>query len=559
MFKLEKKSFSDDSVLTGEIQRLIFGRLAFIFLLLIAGWWWTSSYLQIPDKIFPDELFFLFLYSIGLTIVYLFFLHLKQHLHWQIRVQFLMDILLTTWIVWQTGDIVSPYVTLYIILTSVVGYFFGKTETIFTAVLCAVCYSVLSVLSAQSFIYSFSGDVPSSRFLQIIAFNNVALLIVGLLAARVSERRRLKEQLRETVANFADFHILHERIVESIKSGLITTDLEGKIYSFNHAAEDIFGLQASETIGQSIFSVFGESIRARVDVCLGSVQSDEFTTEHFETEIPAVGGGKRKSQVTVACSITPLVGRTSKVTGLILTFQDISQMRAMEETLRRSDRLAAVGRMAAGLAHEIRNPLGSMSAALQFLQTKLPPSTTEASLMEVVLSESDRLNHIITNFLTYARPSANIFSKESFLDTDISQTIRDCLTLLRHSPEVKTTHLIEFAPPKKQINIQVNQTQIKQVFWNILRNSLEAMPTGGTLNVRVKELRGKNIQIIFEDTGIGISPENLEHLFEPFSVGANGTGLGLSIAHKIIVDHGGRINVQSRENSGTKITVQLPR
>lgn len=558
MFKLEKKSFSDDAVLTEKIQWLIFGRLALIFLLFIAGWWWTSSYLQIPDNFFPDGLFFLFLFSIGLTIFYLFLLHFNQYFRWQIRFQFLTDIFLITWIVWQTGDIISPYVTLYIILISAVGFFFGRTGTLFIAILCAACFTLLSVLSAKSYIHSFAGEVPPSRFLQIIAFNNVALLIVGLLAARLSERRRLSEQLRETVADFADLNILHERIVESIKSGLITTDLDGKIYAFNHAAEDISGLKAAEAIGQSIFSVFGEAIRTPIDVCFGSVQSDEFTTEHFETEISLAHREKHNRQVTVACSITPLVGKTGKVTGLILTFQDISQIRAMEETLRRSDRLAAVGRMAAGLAHEIRNPLGSMSAALQFLQEKLPPETADASLMDVVLRESERLNHIITNFLTYARPSANIFSKENFSDTDVGEAIRDCLALLRLSPEVKATHLLEFEPPKKQIKIQGNETQIKQVFWNILRNSLQAMPSGGKLNVRLKEFPEKNVQIIFEDTGIGISPEYLEHLFEPFSNHANGTGLGLSIVHKIVRDHGGRIDVQSRENRGTKITVELP-
>ncbi len=566
MFKLEKKSFSSVVPPVGKIYRLIFGRLALILPLLLASWWWTSSYLHISDEILTGRFFLFLLVSIVLTIVYFFFLRLDKNFLWQIRIQFLIDIFLITWFVRETGDTTSPYIALYIVLISVAGVFFGTLETVFVTALCAASYTLLSILSAQSLIYSFSGEAPPSRVLQIIAFNNVAILIVGLLSARLSERRRVREQLRETTenlreteANFSDLHALHERIVESIRSGLITTDLEGKIYKFNRAAEEISGLQSGETIGQSIFSLFGEELRAPVNLCLGAVESAEFSIEHFEAEIQATqGGGENQRRVAVVCSVSSLVGKTGNIYGLIFTFQDLTQIRAMEETLRRSDRLAAVGRMAAGLAHEIRNPLGSMSAALQFLQAKVPPATPEASLMKVVLSESDRLNKIISNFLTYALTSADGFSKDTFSVTDVGKAIRDCFTLLRHSPEVKETHVLECELPDAPVIIKANETQIKQVFWNLLKNSIQAMPDGGKLNVKLNEFPGKNVQIVFEDTGDGISAEYLEHLFEPFSSHARGTGLGLSIVHKIVRDHGGRIDVQSQIGEGTKITVELP-
>jgi two-component system sensor histidine kinase PilS (NtrC family) len=555
MFKPTKNSslFDADNPV-GKIKGLIFGRVALIFLLLLANWWWNSSYLELPEENFPGGLFLIFLFSLALTLPYLLLLHFNWNYQRQVRVQFLMDIILITGIIWQTGDVVSPYVTLYIILISVAGFFLGRNQTLFLAVFCAVCFSTLATLSAKSLIYSVSDAISDSRFMQIVAFNNVAVLIVGLLSGRFSERRRVNEELRETIELFADLHTLHERIVESIRSGLITTDLEGKIYAFNRAAEEISGLPASAVIGQSIFSIFGEQVRAFVDLSLGSVQSDEFKAEHFEAEL-SIHPTRR---VSVTCTIAPLVGKTGKVTGLILNFQDLTQIRAMEETLRRSDRLAAVGRMAAGLAHEIRNPLGSMSSALQFLQEKVPPATSEADLMEVVLREADRLNRIITNFLTYARPSAGIFAREVLADTDVGEAIRDCMVLLKHSPEVKEYHSLEFELPATPVRIKANETQIKQVFWNLSKNSLQAMPEGGTLNIRVKEFPGKNVQIVFEDTGAGINAESLEHLFEPFAVGATGTGLGLSIVHKIVSDHGGRIDVQSRLKSGTKITVELP-
>jgi two-component system sensor histidine kinase PilS (NtrC family) len=565
MLKLEKKSFSSVTLPAGKIRRLIFGRLALVLPLLLAGWW-TSGYLQPSGEIFQSRFFLLFSISIVLNAVYFLFLRLDKNFLGQIRLQFLIDIFLITWFVRETGDVTSPYMPLYLVLISVAGLFFGNLETLFVTGLCAASYTLLSILTAQSLIYSLSGEAPPSKILQIVAFNNVAILIVGLLSARLSERRRVRDQLREatenlreTEANFADLHALHERIVESIRSGLITTDLEGKIYSFNRAAEEISGLKAGETTGQNIFSLFSEELRTPANLCLGAVESAEFSTAHFEAEIQAVlGGGENRRRVAVVCSVSPLVGKAGDTYGLIFAFQDLTQIRAMEETLRRSDRLAAVGRMAAGLAHEIRNPLGSMSAALQFIRQKVPVDTPEASLMDVVLNESERLNKIITNFLTYARSSADGFSKDNYSLTDVGEAIRDCLILLRHSPEVNGTHLLESELPDAPVNIRANETQIKQVFWNLLRNSIEAMPDGGRLNVKLNEAPGKNVQIVFEDTGGGMSPEYLENMFEPFSSQARGTGLGLSIVHKIIRDHGGRIDVQSEVGEGTKITVELP-
>ena len=548
----------------GKIRRLIFGRLALYLPLLLASWW-TSGYLQPSGEIFQSRFFLFFLISIVLNAVYFLFLRLDKNFLRQIRVQFLIDIFLITWFVRETGDVGSPYMPLYLVLISVAGVFFGNLETFLVTGLCAASYTLLSILTAQSLIYSLSGEAPPSRLLQIVAFNNVAILIVGLLSARLSERRRVREQLRattenlrETEANFADLHALHERIVESIRSGLITTDLEGKIYSFNRAAEEISGFKAGETIGQNIFSLFSEELRTPANLCLGEVENSALSTAHFEAEIQAMLGDENRQRVAVVCSVSPLVGKTGDVYGLIFAFQDLTQIRAMEETLRRSDRLAAVGRMAAGLAHEIRNPLGSMSAALQFIQQKVPVDTPEASLMDVVLNESERLNKIITNFLTYARSSADGFSKDNYSLTDVGEAIRDCLILLRHSPEVNGTHLLESELPDAPVNIRANETQIKQVFWNLLRNSIEAMPDGGRLNVKLNEAPGKNVQIVFEDTGGGISPEYLENMFEPFSSEARGTGLGLSIVHKIISDHGGRIDIQSEVGEGTKITVELP-
>ena len=548
----QNRPFSPDSVLAGKLQRLIFGRFVTVFALLAVHLWWTNES-ELGSEVIPRPLLYFFLFSIGLTgAYYLAFRTSLDHLG-QTRVQVFFDAFLVTWLVWATGDVTSPYIPLYIILVSVTGIMLGKNETLSVAILSAACFTVISLLTAQAMIHSASGNVSMSGAAQVIARNVIAILVVGLLAARLAERRSISEELRQTEESFADLHILHERIVESISTGLITTDLNGRIYAFNRAAEEISGLRAAAMLGRSVYSLFGKEMRTPVGLRLGSVQIGDFRPAHFEANI---GAGK---PVTVACSVSPLVGKTGQVSGLIITFQDVTRIRAMEETLRRSDRLAAVGRMAAGLAHEIRNPLGSMSSALQFLQVKVPPATPESNLMNVMLRESERLNEIITNFLAYARPQSDGFSPVTRDGrTDVAEAIRDCIALLRHSPEVKETHLLEADLPGNPVKISTNETQIKQVCWNLLQNSIQAMPDGGSVSIRLKELPGRHVQIVFQDTGTGISPDNMEHLFEPFSNAARGTGLGLSIVHKIISDNGGRIDVQSAHGEGTKITVELP-
>jgi len=552
---------SPDPTLVRKVHGLIAGRLALMFLLLLASWWWTNSFPagSASFENFPSGLAIFFLVSIALSGVYYLVLRLNDDLLLQMRVQFLVDILFVTGLVWQTGDLLSPYITLYVILICVSGFFLSKNDTLIIAGGCVACFTALSVLIGQELLFSYSGEARASRIVQIIGFNNVAILLVGLLAARMSERRRVAEELKETAASFADLNVLHERIIQSIGSGLITTDLEGKIYAFNRAAEEISGLRANETIGESVFTLLGDEIRPAIGICLGSPDRNSFESGPFEAKMrTALRKDGSRRRVTVLCSVSPLFGRHGRFSGLIITFQDVTQIRQLEETLRRSDRLAAVGRMAAGLAHEIRNPLGSMSSALQFMQEKSTSTPDEASLMNVVLRESDRLNGIITNFLAYARPSANGFSHQT-AEMDLGQALRDCFSLLRHSPEVRDFHLLDCELPTSTVTINANETEIKQVFWNLLQNAIQAMPAGGRLSVRLTE-KGQNfVRTEFQDTGCGISAETKRHLFEPFSHGARGMGLGLSIVHKIVTDHGGRIDVQSAVGKGTRITVDLPK
>lgn len=532
-----------------RMQTLIIGRLMTIFLLLVASWFWYSGTLRLSFENFPQGLFLVFLISVGLTIIYFFLLRLSRNYAAQVAVQFVLDALLITWLVWRTGDLTSPYITLYIVLVSVGSIFMKPLSTLLMSVLCATLFICLAVLSTGAVIQTSGPPQTPGKAVQIVSFHVVAILVVGLLASRLAERHSSGEQLKETTRTLATLRLLHERIVESIRSGLVTTDLDGNIYTFNAAATEITGYLLDEVQGKNIEDLFGD-IREQIDLSLAAAGEGE-QLPRFETDLLTPDG----FAVRIGYSVSLLFSETHEATGLIITFQDLTEIRSMEESVRRKDRLAAVGRVAAGLAHEIRNPLGAMRGAIQVLESQTKPESLQAGLMDIILKESDRLNSIITNFLSYARPMA-----AEFTDTDVGEAIRETAALLRHSPDVREQHELVADIGAEAMIVSADASQLKQIFWNLSRNSLQAMPDGGTLRFALEAIPDNRIRITIEDTGRGMSPEQVEQLFEPFSNSTTGgTGLGLSIVYQIVKDHNGVINVRSREGEGTTITIELPR
>ena len=220
-------------------------------------------------------------------------------------------------------------------------------------------------------------------------------------------------------------------------------------------------------------------------------------------------------------------------------------MRVMEETARRQDRLAAVGRMAASIAHEIRNPLAAMRGSIQMLRSEMESDSDHTQLMEIILRESDRLNKIVTDYLNYARPRA-----AEMQEVDVRELIGETLQLLRNSPEITDGHSLKEELPSEPLIVKGDAEQLKQVCWNVTRNALRAMPDGGEFRVTARRTDADRVHISFKDTGCGMTPEQVERLFEPFTSTTGGTGLGLSIVYQIIRDHSGTINVRSREGPG---------
>jgi two-component system, NtrC family, sensor histidine kinase PilS len=533
--------------LSDKLFWLILARLAVAILLALARVLWVHgiswhSWLQM----FPA----LSVVS-ALTVAYLVAHRFSQNYLLQARIQFLFDIVLVTSLVWSTNVIYSPYIALYVVIIAASSLFLGPRDSIVISVVCVIAFTATALVlltglgGAETPEYL---DANRPQAYQALGLFDISCLVVGLLSARLAERQsRVDVRLIAATQSLANLRALHERIVASIRSGVVTTDLQGRIYTFNAAAEEITGYQEQDVRGQDASIFFGEI----KDIIEDSTELTETTdsSPRFEADCLTADG----LRLRLGFSLSPLYAETGETTGTVITFQDLTHIRALEETSRRQDRLAAIGRMAASIAHEIRNPLAAMRGSIQMLRAEMKSDSSETELMEIILRESDRLNRIISDFLTYARPRSIVQSK-----VDVGELLQQTFTLLRNSAEIHESHFIEAKTPEEPVLTNADSEQLRQVFWNLARNALNAMPQGGTLNASVGVNSNNRLRITFADSGRGMSPEQVEHLFEPFSSTTGGVGLGLSIVYQIIRDHGGTINVRSREGKGTTIAIELP-
>lgn len=527
------------------IQRL----LAAIALLLSIGWTrgWQSAVFAGGWRIFL---------GVGaLSLIYMLALHYGPALRWQARVQTIGDVLLTTLLVWFTmhweGGNISPYTPLYVIVIASSSLVLGARAAILTALASAVALTTLGLAGNLGWAVwdaSLASAVPPVKSMTAIGWYDIAFLAVGLVAARMAERQdRSQERLEMATQSLANLRALHERIVESIRSGVVTTDLSGRIYTFNNAAQSITGYKIADVRGQEIAALFGPLGQRLADVLPQVAQGH--VTPTLEDECPTSDGGR----VMLSLNLSPLADENGKITGLVLTFHDLTELRTLEETARRQDRLAAVGRMAAAIAHEIRNPLAAVRGSVQVLAADLPKDSQPQELIQIVVRESDRINRIVSDYLTYARPRTSTPTS-----IDLCELLENLLQDFRQSPNVQDHHFIITEFPHFPMLLEGDAEQLRQAFYNVALNGVQAMPDGGTLRVEVHNSSPYRRRIVFSDNGQGMPPEQVEQLFEPFTSTNGGTGLGLSIVYQTIREHGGTINVHSRERHGTTITIELP-
>ena len=525
--------------------------------------------LSAPGALPIDPFFFLIGLTYALTLVYVLLLKQTERNRWLVDVQLACDALIVSALVYMTNGVASYFTSLYALPIIAASTIQSRRSGMMVGVLSSLMYS--AIVAAQyagtpvAPIVVGSDLLPPRRVGFFIAGLNIfGFMAVAALSGYLAERlRRAGAALEQAADQIANLQAFGEHVISSLAGGLATTDIDGRILSFNKAAAAITGVPAAAAIERHAAEVlqlpreFAEVFGAREPRRSGAEAGAqaEARPKLPRVEYPFKGGDGREIELGISTAI--LTTPRGEV-GFVFTFQDVTEVRRQEREARIQQRLAAVGEMAAGIAHEIRNPLASMSGSLQILRQELPLSDEQSQLMDIVLRESDRLNDTIRSFLAYARPQRNALAR-----LDIRQVVTDAGTLLQNSPERLESHRIRCDVPNEPVWCMADEAQIRQIVWNLATNGLRAMPEGGalTLAAATVEQAGKAtaVTLAVSDEGIGIDPEELDGILQPFRGGfARGAGLGLSIVHRIVSDYGGELLVSSARGSGTTVTVKLP-
>ncbi len=499
--------------------------------------------------------FFLIGITYALSIVYVATLGAAERHPWWADVQFAVDAALVTAFIGVTGGITSYFSSLYclpIVAASLIRF---RAGAIRVAVIAALCYAGLvwvqyaEAPGALTLTWGWA-RLDSLPTLQLAAYT-LAIHLFGLFAVAwlsgiVAEGSRSAGVRLERASHaIADLQEFNELVVNSLLSGIVTADDRGRILTANRAARTITGLETVAMVGRSLTDVFQLSGEARAELRtleLGGSMRAEVLFRRLDDAPIELG--------VTATTLSFPDGRT----GYLVTFQDVTDVRRLERQARLQQRLAAVGEMAAGIAHEIRNPLASMSGSIQVLRQELALSDEQAQLMDIVVRESDRLNDTIRSFLLYARPQRFAVTR-----LDVAGIVRDVALLLRNGANVGPAHVIEVQANSSDVWCEADDTQVRQVMWNLATNGLRAMPHGGRLVLSVAAGPGGVVELSVADEGVGMSPDQVDTLFQPFmSSFERGTGLGLAIVHRIVQEYGGTIDVASSPGTGSIFRVCLP-
>jgi two-component system sensor histidine kinase PilS (NtrC family) len=472
------------------------------------------------------------------------------------------DIGMVSALVHFSGSADTVFSFLYLLVAVYGALLFEQRGALLVAILASLAYGgVLGLGRALGPAPDSAAALPLAMLVGTWAIHSLATIAAAALASVLSaELRRTGEALRQRTHDLDRLWRLHRHTVESLMSGLLTTDPEGKITSFNPEAERITGLGAHQALGRDVDEVL-PGVRGAAIARAGAVGGPR----------ARVRIGYRSSRGGSHLGVGAYVLRDDAglPSGHVVIFQDVSEVVEMERELRRSERLAAVGQLSAGMAHEIRNPLAAISGSIQMLRRGGAGTDAQASrrLMDIVLRETDRLNRLLTEFLEYARPGP--LRLESL---PLEESLAEVLAVFDASRSPGVTVAVDVEPG---LRLRADPGQLRQLLWNLLLNAAQAMPGGGAIGLSAqpsgppqdgpagrrndREEEGW-VEIGVRDGGCGIPAEALDRIFDPFfTTKPGGTGLGLATVHRIVEEHGGSIRVQSAEGKGTSFHVRLPR
>jgi two-component system sensor histidine kinase PilS (NtrC family) len=537
-----------ESRLEHRLKRLMFFRVVMITTLLL-----IAAYVEMVAATMPvNPLYSLIAATYALTILYALCIRYAPFHEAQAYVQIVLDLVTITGLVYLTGGGGSRvgFTVLYpisvlsgsVLLLRRTGLVLAGTATVlYAAVLGSVRIGWLPDLSMNEL-----SSMPPKQLVYSVFVVGTSCATVALIGSYLSQN--LKDvglRLEEAAVQVADLKELNEIIVNSIHSGLLTADAAGRVLHLNGFGEMILGRTLAEIRGRSVADVFASDLlaapaldareasgRARIDISYRRPDGRD---------------------VELGVSTSPLAKPSPSQGGHLLVFQDLTDIKRLEQEVRMKEKLAAVGEMAAYLAHEIRNPLGSISGSAQVLMGEPNISSEQERLLAIIRRESKRLSESVEQFLHQARPKGRVLEP-----VDLGPLISESVTLLRNDREVGPQHRVEFRAESGTYLCMADRDQIIQVFWNLARNGLEAMPDGGVLDVGLRRDEGE-IVLAIRDQGHGMGPEEQRRMFEPFhSSMPRGTGLGLAIVYRIVREHHGDIAVRSIPSRGTLFEVRLP-
>jgi len=494
------------------------------------------------------------------AIIYLFscayvILHkLKVDYRYNIYLQIAVDVFTITSLIFMFGNTQIDYSLFYTLVIIYSAIFLGRKGGFFVASIASIFYGIFLNLEFYQLapslpILKVDYEMNAADALTNLIVRITSFYVLAFLASFIIEQEKKTSTLLEAKASeFNQLDRLFRSIVESVYSGVMTIDLNNVIKTFNAAAEEITGFSRAKVQGLNIQDVFPEFLQ---------FLNKETIDEQNKARIEIVITGRNREKINLGLSVAPLIGKSSKQIGNILIFQNITQIKQMEKALEKNRNMALIGEMAAGWAHEVRNPLAAITGSIELLKQGMKPEGTNKRLMEIVLRGKDQLENFVRNFLLLARtvPAA----RETVDVNRIIEEILEAIVLNKAwNGKIEINKLFS-----KDVRIFANKEQVRQILNNIIANAVEAMEEGGLLSIgtRVVQTSGKKkyAEIVVSDTGCGIKEEDLNKIFEPFfTKKTRGTGLGLAIVNHLVEGYKGKIEIESTEGKGTRCRLLLP-
>ena len=541
-----------------RLRWLMLSRVAIVTFLLM-----VTTFIKFQKtEIFPEKaltsLYALCAITYFLSLAYLLLLKFVKKNRLNIYIQALTDVALITFLVYITGGISSIYSVFYPLVIIYSVLFLEKRGGLIIASASGILYGLLLDLEYYGIVHPINaiavheyelgaGYVFSRIFIHLLSFYIIALLASFV----VEQERRVRTLLAEKETAFDQLDLLHRSIIESVETGIMTINLQGRIKSFNRAAEEITGFTFADMENRNIVGVFPGFTELQEKI----KEDDDKRSSKNRYNIEFARD--KNNKLILSCLVSTLKDSKGKRIGDIVIFQDITSLIEMEEALAKSKRLAIIGEMAAGLAHEMRNPLASLSGSIQILKRDLQLNAVDEKLMHIILRGKDQLDHVIKDFLLLARPAPGY--RETVFIKDIIEGVVESIQYL---PDWNNDIRVRLEL-SDNLSIYANRTEIREVVWNLVINAVQSMPEGGELSVETKKIydgaNGESLEMQVSDTGYGIDEKCLDRIFEPFfTTKERGTGLGLAIVNRIIEGYKGRILLRRGIEKGTICTVSLP-